>query len=211
MRLLAAPPSPSLELATATRWNGALTHQPVQPMHGVIFVQLKKYVETKVSSEAWRTLLVNAGVPGKLYMALLAYEDAELVTLVQTASTMTGTPAPVLLKDFGAFIVPDLMKMYRSFMRPEWRTLDVFEHVESTIHTKVRTMTKGAMPPFLESRRTAPDQVTIWYGSPRRLCPVAEGLIEGIAAHYGERIALEHATCMHRGDARCELRVKLAA
>ena len=180
-------------------------------MHGVIFVQLKKYVETKVSPEAWRALLVNAGVPGKMYMALLAYEDAELVTLVTTASTMTGTPVPVLLKDFGSYIVPDLLKMYRSFMKPEWRTLDVIEFTESHIHTKVRTMTKGAMPPFLEAKRVSPTSVMVHYRSKRKLCPVAEGIIQGIADHHGEKIKMSHAKCMNRGDAQCEIGVTLAA
>lgn len=179
-------------------------------MHGIIFVELKKYVETRVSAEAWRAVHEASGVPTKIYMAVRPYDDAELVALVQTASTMTGTPVPVILKDFGHFIVPDLMKTYRSFMDPSWRTLEVLEFTESHVHTKVRTMTKGAMPPFIEPVRTAPNQVDITYRSARQLCPVAEGIIEGIAAHFGEEITMTHDKCMHRGDAACELRVTLA-
>jgi Haem-NO-binding len=180
-------------------------------MHGIIFVELQKYVESRVSAEAWRELLVKSGVPTRLYMAVRPYDDAELIALVQTASTMTGTPAPVLLRDFGTFIVPGLMKTYRAFMRPEWRTLDVLEFTESHVHTKVRSMTKGAMPPFLEATRTSPTQVMMTYRSARKLCPVAEGIIEGIATHYSERIRMEHSRCMSRGDAECKIRVTLAA
>lgn len=179
-------------------------------MHGVIFVQLKKYVDTRVSPDAWRPLLVNAGLPGKLYMAMNTYDDAELVALVTTASAMTNIPAPALLRDFGSFIVPDLLKMYRAFMKPEWRTLDVIEHTESHVHTRVRAMTKGAMPPFLEATRTSAKSVTVHYRSPRKLCAVGEGIIEGIAGHFGERVTMTHDTCMLRGDAECAIAVTAA-
>ena len=180
-------------------------------MHGIIFVQLKKFVETQVSAEAWRDLLVRSGVPGKMYMAVRPYEDSELVTLVQNASAMTGTPAPVLLKSFGAFIVPDLMKTYRSFMKAEWRTLDVLQYTETHVHTQVRKMTKGAMPPFLTCTRTGPEEVLIQYKSARKLCPVAEGIVQGIATHFGEKVTIGHAKCMNRGDAECELKVRRVA
>lgn len=183
---------------------------PRQSMHGVIFVELKKYVDAKVGGDAWRTLVEKSGVPTKMYMAMGSYPDAELISLVQTASSVTGTPAPELLHDFGAFIVPDLMKMYRAFMKPAWRTLDVLQYTESSIHTQVRAMTKGAMPPFLTCTRTSPTEVVIQYKSARKLCFVGVGIIDGIADHFGEKIAQRHDKCMHRGDAECEMRVTLA-
>lgn len=188
----------------------ARTLAPKALMHGVIFVELKKYVDAKVGGDAWRALVETSGVPTKMYMAMRTYDDAELVSLVQTASSMTGTPAPALLRDFGAFIVPDLMKMYRAFMKNDWRTLDVLQYTESNIHAQVRQMTKGAMPPFLTCTRTSPTDVMIRYSSPRRLCSVGEGIIDGIAAHFGEKVVQRHDKCMLRGAAECEMGVKLA-
>ena len=179
-------------------------------MHGVIFVELKKYVDNKVGDGAWQALVEKSGVATSMYMAMRTYDDAELVALVKTASDVTGIPVPALLKDFGAYIVPDLLKMYRSFMRPEWRTLDVLERTESHVHTSVRKMTKGAMPPFLTCTRTAPNEVVIQYRSARKLCPVAEGIIDGIATHYGERVVTSHDKCMLRGDGECEFTVRAA-
>lgn len=179
-------------------------------MHGVIFVELKKYVDAKVGGDAWRALVEKSGIKTKMFMAMSSYDDAELLALVQTASSMTGTPVPDLLRDFGSYIVPDLMKMYRAFMKPAWRTLDVLQYTESSIHTQVRTMTKGAMPPFLTCTRTSPTEVVIQYKSPRKLCHVGVGIIDGIAGHFSEKVTQRHDKCMHRGDAECEMRVKLA-
>ena len=148
---------------------------------------MKKYVGTSASAEAWRSILDGAGMPGKMFIAMKHYDDAELVALVQSASAATGTRAPVLLRDFGTFIVPGLLRTYKAFMRPEWRTLDVLEHT-----------------------RLSPTEVRITYRSGRKLCPVAERIIQGIANHFGERMTTTHAKCMNRGDAACELGVQLA-
>jgi predicted hydrocarbon binding protein len=41
------------------------------------------------------------------------------------------------------------------------------------------------------------------YNSPRRLCALAEGFIEGAADHFHETAQAEHVECMHRGDPKC--------
>jgi predicted hydrocarbon binding protein len=41
------------------------------------------------------------------------------------------------------------------------------------------------------------------YQSRRKLCSLAQGFIEGAAVHYGETLALEHPSCMLKGDAKC--------
>jgi predicted hydrocarbon binding protein len=43
------------------------------------------------------------------------------------------------------------------------------------------------------------------YGSPRKLCAFAEGLIEGAAAHFEEPVTISQSRCMIRGDERCDL------
>lgn len=177
-------------------------------MHGTIFAELQKYVTTKLGDEAWQNLKREAGVTREHYDPLETYPDEEVGALVGTASRITGIPAPALLDDFGEFIAPDLLDMYWALIQPEWRTLDVLEQTEKTIHEVVRLNHKGATPPYLHATRTAPDEVIIVYDSPRRLCFVAKGIARGIAKHYGETIAIDETACMHRGDAACRIVVK---
>ena len=178
-------------------------------MHGTIFVELQKYVETKLGVEAWTTLKREAGVTREQpYEPFEIYPDEEVGALVGTASRITGTPAQALLEDFGAFIAPDLLDMYWGVIAPEWRTLDVIENTERTIHDVVRINQKGATPPYLHATRVAPDQVNIVYTSARRLCSVAKGITRGIAQHYDEAVTIEDPRCMLRGDDDCLLIVK---
>ena len=173
-------------------------------MHGTIFTELEKFVGARMGDGAWAPLKAKAGIPAdRSYEVFNTYPDEEVVALVTAASDTAGLPVPALLEDFGLFIAPDLLEMYWGAIEPEWRTLDVIEHTETTIHTVVRLDHKGATPPYLSASRTGENEVTVVYTSPRRMCPVARGIARGIAAHYGESITIDDKRCMHRGDDDC--------
>jgi hypothetical protein len=94
-------------------------------------------------------------------------------------------------------------------LKREWRTLDVIEHTEETIHRVVRMRQPGAQPPLLRAERTSPNEVVLFYDSPRRLCAVARGIGRGVANHFQEPIVIEERRCMHRGDPGCVIAYKL--
>ncbi len=178
-------------------------------MHGLIFVELKKYVEARLGAASWPTLLVKAGLGSRLYMPIQAYPDQEALALVSTASTLTGQPADAILQDFGEFIVPDLMRMYGSLLRKQWNTLDILEHTEETIHRVVRSQNPGADPPRLRCARVGPEEVVITYASSRRMCGVAKGITRGIAKRLAETVVISESVCMLRGGPTCEISVRL--
>lgn len=177
-------------------------------MHGTIFAELQKYVETKLGAQAWPTLLKEAGLGDRTYMPLEEYPDGEAVALVSTASRITSQQIPAILEDFGEFIAPDLLEMYWALIQPEWKTLDVIEHTERAVHEVVRLKNPGAKPPYLQAKRVGPDEVILTYTSPRKMCKIAEGISKGLARFFKERIAIEQTSCMSRGDASCVIRVR---
>lgn len=179
-------------------------------MHGIIFHELKKYVVTKLGDQAWDALLTESGLGFKTYLATSQYPDGEVVSLVETASKVTKQPASAILEDFGAFIVPDLAKVYGALMRPEWKTLDVLENVEKVIHEVIRRQDPNAKPPRLVCTRVSAGEVRITYTSSRKLCSVAKGIIAGLASLYGEKVAIEETSCMHQGAAACTMTVRSA-
>lgn len=177
-------------------------------MHGTIFMELRKYVECMLGTGAWPGLLKDSGLESKVYLAVREYPDEEAAAIMRAASAGRKVSLPDLQEDFGMFIAPDLIGMYSSFVKPEWRTLDLIEHTESTIHRVVRLRNPGAQPPELRTRRPSADTVEITYTSPRRLCAVARGIIKGLAFHYNEQVEIREARCMNRGDPSCELTVR---
>jgi hypothetical protein len=147
--------------------------------------------------------------------ALLFYRAANqalwegILALVAAASRRTGRPAAELLEDFGSFIAPTLLSVYKPFVKPHWRTLDLLENTEQTIHKVVRMKNPGAAPPQLKVSRPSRDEVMIVYTSPRRLCAVSQGIAAGVARHYGERVRVTELECMHKGHRQCRISVKL--
>jgi hypothetical protein len=179
-------------------------------MHGIIFAELRKYVQARHGDDTWKGLLQRAGLGGTLYLPIRDYPDAEAVAIVGAASEATGTPAGEILEDFGHFIAPDLMGMYRSLVKPEWRTLEFLENTEETIHRVVRIKDAAAKPPEIRCERLSGNEVRIRYTSGRRMCAVARGIARGVADHYGDRVEITEPSCMLRGDAECLIHVRTA-
>jgi predicted hydrocarbon binding protein len=174
-------------------------------MHGIIFAELKKFVHRGYGEAAWAKISAEAGVTRMSNLANETYPDAEFVALVAAAERLSGTPARELLKQFGEFIVPDLIRVYGAFIDSKWTALDMLENTESVIHRTVRMQDAKAEPPRLRITRNGPSQVTILYSSPRKLCDVAIGIIRGVASHYGEQLRIEQTTCMLAGARQCTL------
>ena len=99
--------------------------------------------------------------------------------------------------------------MYRHFVSPAWRTLDVLEHTESTIHRIVRLREPGATPPRLVCTRVSGTEVMIAYESPRRMCSLGVGLAFGLAEHYSESLDATQSQCMNEGASRCLINFRL--
>ena len=55
-------------------------------------------------------------------------------------------------------------------------------------------------PPRLHATTFGDGGVVVTYTSERRLCALAEELIEGVADYYGETLVIEHSPCTLRGD-----------
>jgi hypothetical protein len=180
-------------------------------MHGIIFSELRKYVDTKLGSEGWNQLLADSQLGRRMYLPIQDYPDEEMGALVATAARTLNVPAAAILEDFGTFIAPSLVGLYRTLVKPEWKTLDLLENTEQTIHTVVRARNPGARPAQLHAIRTAPDVVDLTYHSERRLCAVAKGIVKGIALHYGESISITESMCMHDGGAACRMEVRVVA
>lgn len=177
-------------------------------MHGIIFTELRNYVTSALGQDAWPALIKEAGLEGKSYLPVKEYPDEEVGALVSAAARITKKPAGVVMEGFGIFLAPKLLAMYRSLVDPAWRTLDVIENTEQTIHRVVRIRNPGAHPPALRTTRTGPKEVVLLYNSHRRMCNVAIGIAKGVGVHFGENISITETRCMHRGAPECEIVIR---
>ncbi len=177
-------------------------------MHGIIHSELKRFVVARHGAGVWNELLKQAGLERATYLASEQYADDEASRIVATASRMTNLPTVAILEDFGEYIAPHLLEIYEPLIDPSWRTLDVIERTEGTIHSVVRLKNPAAHPPELKVRRIGPDEVELTYDSPRKMCSVAKGIGKGLGKHFGETIRISESSCMLRGAASCVISFK---
>jgi hypothetical protein len=179
------------------------------PVHGIIMTEFKKFALESVGASVWGKIQKVAGNEGKIYLVTKAYPDEEFNSLISMTSSLTFVPVQKLLEGFGEFMVPGLVQVYKSYIKPDWKTLDLLEMAERSMHKAARLRDPDADPPALVCQRLNKEEVMVTYSSERRLCSLAMGIAKGIAKFYGENISLEQPQCMHRGDRCCQIHVKL--
>ncbi len=155
-------------------------------MHGSIITLLKRYVQTQYDHSTWVKLVEISGLDKIEFDHKSVYPDDHVYALVGHAAEMTGIPAEELHEKFGEYLVPDLMYMYQKLLRPEWKTLDMIEHTELTMHKQVRKEHAENAPPVLDVTRISENELIIQYVSPRRMSGLAVGIVRGLANYYDE-------------------------
>jgi len=178
-------------------------------MHGIIFAELKRFVDEAHGPGVWDKLLIESRIGAKVYVAMDAYPDEEIVKLAATAAKLLGVTVQQIYESFGEFMVPMFVKRYRHLLKPDWRTLDVIQHTESTIHKIIRINNPGAQPPQLRCARVSAREVLLTYDSPRRMCGIAKGICKGLARQFSEGIRLAESTCMLHGAPECRISISL--
>lgn len=175
-------------------------------MHGMIHTALKRFVGENHGTEAWNAILEEAGLSERYYFPKEPYPDEEAGAIVAAASKLTGAPADDILESFGEYLVPVLMKMYGSLLKPDWGTLEMLLHTEGTIHRVLRMKDPEVKPPKLEFEQTGPSTLTLNYSSKRRMSGVARGMIKGVAEHYGDQVTISETP---RPDGSCVMKVQV--
>ena len=175
-------------------------------MKGVEFNLLEQVVVRKYGETVWDDLLDATQLPGT-YTSLGSYPDEEISKLVNAASSALNVPPGDVLRWFGREAMPLLAGHYPDFFTPHHAALPFIISVNDIIHPEVRKLYTGAVCPHFQFS-TAPDgALLIGYNSPRKLCALAHGFIEGVGDYYSQTMTVEHPSCMHRGDSNCVLSV----
>lgn len=179
-------------------------------MKGIVFTLLEDLVRRDHGDATWDALLQAAGLSGA-YTTLGNYPDADLYRLVGAASQALGADANDVVRWFGREALPLLAAHAPQFFRPHADTRAFVLTLNDIIHLEVRKLYPGADVPDFDFDTSVPGRLRLTYRSHRRLCAFAEGLIEGAARHYGERVEIAQPACMHRGDDACVLDLTFAS
>lgn len=158
-------------------------------MKGIVFTEFLTMVEERFSLALVEQIIEAAQLPSQgIYTSVGTYPVDEMVKLLLQLSTRSGVPIPDLLKQFGRYLIGRFVRGYPDFFAAHRSTLDFLSAVEEHIHVEVRKLYADAELPRFLCERTSDHMLTMVYRSPRGLADLAEGLIEGCAAHYRQHV-----------------------
>jgi hypothetical protein len=176
-------------------------------LKGIVFNILEEVVTAEYGDAAWDDLLDQAGLDGA-YTSLGSYSDDEIFALVDVAAASLGLQAGEVLRWFGRRAMPLLAKRYPAFFNGHANTRSFLLTLNNIIHPEVRKLYPGANPPVFDFDTSASDTIVIGYNSPRRLCALAEGFMQGAADYFSEQADIVQSQCMHHDSCKCVFHVR---
>ena len=179
-------------------------------MHGSIFAFLKRYIESTYDYSTWVKLMESTGINRVGYQMQEMYPTRELTQIIGAVSTLSGKQPHEVQEQFGAFLVPDLLMIYKKYVMPEWTTYDLLLHAESNMHGAVRSNDKRTKPPVLSVNKVSSKLLVIDYHSTRRMSSVGIGIVKGIAAYFNESDRVTVSSMTSPDAERVQLRVEFA-
>jgi heme-NO-binding protein len=184
-------------------------------MHGLVFVTWEKYLSERFTSsilKEYRDAL--AGTPATVTLASRVYDDDLLLTGIATVSHITRVPLETLLREFGRyFITNGLTRHLCAYILSQVHSGRDLLLAMHDAHQQMSRLPEGLTPPLFQysTQSQKLDELTLIYDSPRKLCSVLMGAIEGAAERYGEQVHVVEQTCMKRGDFVCRFDIRFFA
>lgn len=161
-------------------------------MKGVIFTEFMEMVEDRFSVDVAEQIIENANLPSKgEYTSLGTYSHEEVLSLVTHLSQQSGTEEGELVMVFGEYLFGRFAEIHADFLVGVPTSFDFISKVEEFIHIEVQKLYPDAHPPRLSCKRLADNKMELHYRSHRPFAVLAEGLINGCAAHFNETLTID--------------------
>lgn len=175
-------------------------------MLGLIFLTWEKYLTERFGNALLRKYRAQMGeTAAAALVASRYYDDALMEKGVGIVSQLTHIPADMLLREYGRYFVANALtgKLCTYLLSQVHSGRELLLAMRDT-HARLRTAFEGATPPVFEyGASSRPDEVIVIYRSPRKLCAVLHGTIEGAALRYHEGVHVVEYSCMKRGAEAC--------
>ncbi len=163
-------------------------------MYGMVNHGIERLVTEAHGAQVWREVCAAAGLPDTTFEPMLTYDDAVTYRLVQAAAERLGVAPEDVLEQFGRYWTG--YARHTAIGRLLTFGGDSFAECLASLdemHGRIRLAMPDLRPPVFEVETLAEDRHRLHYRSPREgLAPMAIGLLHGLAAEFGLRIAVAH-------------------
>ena len=175
-------------------------------MKGVIFNYFEEFVVEHWGDDFYEDLLGSCELITKEpFVGPGTYPDEDLLALLGLATQRLNVEVSDALRMFGRWLFPRLLDGYPDSLAFVDHPAAFLSLVDRVIHVEVRKLHPEARTPTVELEALDSGDHLLHYRSERKLCALAEGLLQGVGDRFGYQIQAEHRTCMNDGAERCTL------
>ena len=178
-------------------------------MKGIVFTELTEMLDQKFSMEFTEEILAETELSsGGSYTAVGTYDHHEMIALVTTLSRKTGLAGAELQKMFGGHLFNSFLAAHPAYFQRCRSARELLASVNDVIHVEVRKLHVDAELPEFAHRYLADGTFELEYRSKRPFADLAEGLIAGCIAHYGDPVELQRTDLSSGEETRCVFRLQ---
>lgn len=176
-------------------------------MHGLIFVTWEKYLSERFGEtllKDYREMIGETAATSPLTSR--TYSDEVLLAGVGAACKLTGMSLDTLLWEYGRyFMLNGLTSHLCAYLLTKVNNGHELLLMMRKAHAQMRRLPDGLTPPLFQYQAISdsPNELALMYDSPRRLCALLWGAIEGAAQRYGQRVQVVEVSCMKHGAPVC--------
>ena len=158
-------------------------------MKGIVFTEFLEMVEARYSADVVDQILDDSNLPsGGIYTSVGTYDHREMITLLTELGRHTGLDNDALLRGFGEYLFGRFAGLYPEFFGATNHALTFLSKVDDYIHVEIRKLYPDAELPEFECHSPRGGELRMTYRSERPFAALAEGLIRGCIAHYGQTV-----------------------
>lgn len=176
-------------------------------MHGLLFVTWEKYIVERFGQPIFQIYRDTIGETAETApLANRVYSDETFIAGVQALCSLTGITANTVFREYGRyFIVNGLTSHLCAYFLMRVHSGRELLLAMREGHAQMRRMPDGLTPPLFnyKTSTTRNRDLVLLYDSPRKLCAVLLGAIEGAGERYGERVNIIERSCMRYGASVC--------
>jgi hypothetical protein len=180
-------------------------------MQGLILMTWEKYLAERFGSAFLTTYREAIGQTlANLPLAHRLYDDAMLLAGVSAASQLTQLSTDTLLREYGRyFLLNGVTSHLCTYLLSQVHSGRDLLLTMREAHARLRCTFEGtAAPLFTYEASSRSNTVILTYESPRHLCSVLRGAIEGAAERYGEQVHIIEHSCMKQGASKCRFEAR---
>ena len=161
-------------------------------MYGMVNKAVRGFVLKTFDKDTWTRIHSAAGTDEN-FVSMQAYDDAVTYNLVGAAHAELGIPVPDILHNFGRYWVSDIAtESYANLMAKTGGGFVDFVKNLDHMHERIRVTFPNYQPPSFRVLTLEENKIQVDYYSHREgLLDFVEGLFQGLAEHYDEKITIQ--------------------